>query len=430
MKFLASTGNRQGGAVAIIVALSLLVLVGMIGLVLDLGHLYIVKTELQNAADACALSAAREITGDANSLTRAENAGILVGGSNNVDFQGTPVAIEAGDITFGETLGGSYFPSASVASIANIKYVKCTLQLGGIRPWFMVAMGAGQQVVSAMAVATLAPSQTTCAIPVGLCAKTLTPPNYGFTKGEWLDKGIYDPGTGGTGSYNWVDFNPGEPTEGCGPSQGANELKCLLAEKPQCNIPTVGAQVGQQGYDQSLAAAYNTRFGLYKGSYNVNNNPPDYSGFAYQQAPNLVTWPNVSPQNAYLGVPSSGSTPNYAGANGTHDQHLPYQFNPNDKNGGGYLGGGYSGISVAQHASGTNRRVTISPVVDCNDLAASNPQSVPVKAYACVFLLRPVNAASEVSVEFLAMANEEGNPCATSGLAGGTIGPLVPVLVQ
>lgn len=425
MKFLASTGKRQSGAVAVLVALSLFVLVGMIGLVLDLGHLYIIKTELQNASDACALAAARELNGDANSLTRAENAGITVGGRNRVDFQSGLVNIQPSDITFSETLDGSYVTSASVSNIANVKYVKCTLPLGGIQPWFMAALGAGTQTVGSMAVATLSPSQTTCAIPVGLCAKG-SPPSYGFVGGEWLDKGIYDPGTGGTGSYNWVDFNPGAPTEGCGASQGANELKCLLAEKPQCNLPTTGARVGQQGFDQSLVAAYNTRFGVYKGSYNINNNPPDYSGFAYQQAPNSpVTWPNTSPQNAYLGVPSSGSSPNYAGTNGAHDQHLPYQLDLKN------LGGGYNQISAAQHASsGTNRRVTISPVVDCAQLAASNPQSVPVLAYACVFLLRPVKTASEISVEFLAMANDEHNPCATSGLAGGTIGPLVPVLVQ
>lgn len=414
--------KRQGGAVAIIVGFSIFVLVGMLGLVLDLGRMFIIKTELQNGVDACALAAARELTGDANSLERAEGAGILVGGRNKVDFQKEN---EAGFVVeFSEHLATGYTGKDS-ADPSEVKYVKCTLPRGGIVPWFMGVMGAGQQVVSAMAVASLEPAQTTCAIPVGLCAKGPAP-SYGFVAGEWLDKGIYDPGTGGTGSYNWVDFNPGSPTEGCGASQGANELKCLLAEKPQCNLPTVGTQVGQQGYDQSLVAAYNTRFGLYKGSYNININPPDYSGFAYQQAPNSpVTWPNASPQNAYMGVPSSGSSPNYGGINGARDQHLPYQFDPSD------LGGGYSGISAAQHvASGTNRRIAISPVVDCAQLAASSPQSVAVLAYACVLLLRPVQSAAEISVEFLAMANEEHNPCATSGLAGGTAGPLVPTLIQ
>lgn len=416
-----STEKHQGGAVAIMVAFSIFVLVGMLGLVLDLGRMFIIKTELQNGVDACALAAARELNGDATSLTRAEAAGILVGGQNRVDFQ---QELETGfTVEFSDHLASGYL-SKDAANPAEVHFVKCTLPRSGIIPWFMGVLGAGQQVVSAMAVASLEPAQTTCAIPVGLCAKG-SAPSYGFVKGEWLDKGIYDPGTGGTGSYNWVDFNPGSPTSGCGSSQGANELKCLLAEKPQCNLPATGTQVGQQGYDQSLVAAYNTRFGLYKGSYNPTNNPPDYSGYAYQQAPQSpVTWPNPTPQNAYLGTADSGTSPNYAGTGGAHDQHLTYQFAPST------VGGGYSPITSAQHAAGTSRRVTISPVVDCAQLAVSNPQAVPVLAYACVFLLRPVSSAGEVALEFLAMANEEHNPCATSGLAGGTAGPLVPVLVQ
>ena len=49
--------SRQRGAVAIIVGLMAAVLVGFIGLAIDGGHLYLTKTELQNAADACALAA-------------------------------------------------------------------------------------------------------------------------------------------------------------------------------------------------------------------------------------------------------------------------------------------------------------------------------------------------------------------------------------
>ena len=47
----------QRGAVAIIVGLTIAVLVGFAGLALDGGRLYVNKTELQNAADACALAA-------------------------------------------------------------------------------------------------------------------------------------------------------------------------------------------------------------------------------------------------------------------------------------------------------------------------------------------------------------------------------------
>ena len=49
-------GKDQRGSVAIIVALSLLMLLGFGALAVDLGYVMLVKNELQNAADAGALA--------------------------------------------------------------------------------------------------------------------------------------------------------------------------------------------------------------------------------------------------------------------------------------------------------------------------------------------------------------------------------------
>lgn len=65
MKTSENIRNRQGGAVAIIVGVSLVLLVGFLALVIDLGHLYLAKTGLQNAADAAALSGAKQLNGTA-----------------------------------------------------------------------------------------------------------------------------------------------------------------------------------------------------------------------------------------------------------------------------------------------------------------------------------------------------------------------------
>ena len=51
--------NNEQGAIFIIVAVSMLVLVGFAALAVDTGHLHVVRNELQNAADAGALAAAR-----------------------------------------------------------------------------------------------------------------------------------------------------------------------------------------------------------------------------------------------------------------------------------------------------------------------------------------------------------------------------------
>lgn len=63
-------GNRQGIA-AIYVALILLVLVAFVGLAIDIGYMYVTKSQLQNAADAAALAGSTKLTGETDSSTSA-----------------------------------------------------------------------------------------------------------------------------------------------------------------------------------------------------------------------------------------------------------------------------------------------------------------------------------------------------------------------
>src|SRR5437899_5224983 len=97
--------GKESGAVAIVVALSMAVLIGFFGVAFDLGKLYIAKSELQNSADACALAAARELTGaNTNQLVLAEAAGITTGMHHDVLFQSESVSLAADDsVTFSQT---------------------------------------------------------------------------------------------------------------------------------------------------------------------------------------------------------------------------------------------------------------------------------------------------------------------------------------
>lgn len=56
--------HRERGAVLVLVALLMLVFVGIAALVIDLGHLYVVRNELQNAADSGALAGALALYSD------------------------------------------------------------------------------------------------------------------------------------------------------------------------------------------------------------------------------------------------------------------------------------------------------------------------------------------------------------------------------
>ena len=88
--------QHQRGAVAVIVAFCLTLLVGMLGLVLDLGHLYIAKTELQNAMDAAALAGAKELTGTLAGVVKAKSAACELAGDNKYDLNSIKVADSSG----------------------------------------------------------------------------------------------------------------------------------------------------------------------------------------------------------------------------------------------------------------------------------------------------------------------------------------------
>jgi hypothetical protein len=63
--------ERQRGAILVMTVLFLVILLGFAALALDLGRLYVLRTEMQNAADASALAAAAELDGDANARSDA-----------------------------------------------------------------------------------------------------------------------------------------------------------------------------------------------------------------------------------------------------------------------------------------------------------------------------------------------------------------------
>jgi hypothetical protein len=418
--------SRQKGAVLVLVGISLAVLVGFLGVVVDLGRLFVTKTELQSAMDACALAASAELKPgvsptDAQAVTRAVSAGITAGTRNRADFQASAVAITAEDIYFSDRLSDNsgtfpfgYVQSGS-ADPATARYALCARSLNGIGTWFMQVLesflgGAPTpNVVGAWATATLQPAQTSCALPIGVCmlpTGTPTDPFAGMTVGQWLTSKLEH---AATGSFSWIDFSPN--------AGGANELADIIKGSGQCNLPVVGTMVGQQGNVESLDKAWNTRFGLYKGADTVSTATPDYTGYAYTP----LNWP--SRFNAFGGA--SATEPNFQAARASNST---YQ---------GIPGQGYQSTTSPELASaGADRRLATVPIVDCSTWAGSNPQTVPVLGYACILMLHPMTHFSdplyseELWLEFRGAGSDPTSPCNTSGMAGGTTGPLVPVLVH
>lgn len=410
--------HRQRGAVAIIVGLSLAVLIGFAGLALDGGRLYVNKTELQNAADACALAASFELTGAPNIPTGnfpiADNAGRLVATRNRVGFQAN--AVDTGDVTveFGTSLSAGAWVGAGAAT-PDSKYVRCTIAETGITPWFMQVLGFGDQTVRALATASMVPSQNNCiALPIGVCAAGPAggSPPFGLQRGQWYSGGLSNDDSL-TGSFNWIDFSP--------PSGGAEELSAALLGSGACTVST-GSQVGQTGAIQSLRRAWNTRFGIYHPSFSpfADDAPvPDRSGYAYR----ALNWPSrANALSDFLSVRRPANEPY-----GTP---------------GAAAGNAVTGLAVqnnntvlqppALSTRGADRRLMVAPIVDCTGWTTS--QTVPVLDWACMFMLHPIDNTPTLTIymEYVGLSQDPGSPCpAVGGIGNSTsTGPLVPGLVQ
>ena len=75
------SAKSERGFVLIVTAISMTLLLGLAGLGIDVGRMYIIRAELQSFTDAAALSAALELNGTAAGLVRArDGAGRLANG--------------------------------------------------------------------------------------------------------------------------------------------------------------------------------------------------------------------------------------------------------------------------------------------------------------------------------------------------------------
>ncbi len=117
----------EGGAIIVFVALALVILVGMIGLAVDLGHAYINKSQLQNIADACALAGASALDSSSAGIQEAENRATDASGNlaNKYEFNTQPVAVPVESVTYSAALAGPYLDRASAQGVAaTIRFVR------------------------------------------------------------------------------------------------------------------------------------------------------------------------------------------------------------------------------------------------------------------------------------------------------------------
>lgn len=146
------------GAVAVIVAFSMIVILGFGALVLDIGYLHVVGAQLQASLDAAALAAA---TGMGQDETTARARATALAALNTAG--GETVELAGADIDFGTW--DSATSTFTETTFANADVVRVSYEIDDLSPWLSRVLGQETLMVARSAVAGAGEANTAvCAI--------------------------------------------------------------------------------------------------------------------------------------------------------------------------------------------------------------------------------------------------------------------------
>lgn len=254
--------QHQRGAVAIIVALCLTLLVGMLGLVLDLGHLYVAKTELQNAADAAALSGAKELNGRLAGINSAVTRAIEAAGRNKYDLNATAVTINAANLEFSNSPDGPWVGVGDAqASPANKTFLKVDTGSRSLSTWFIQVLPGATTTTQTFGMA-VAGKYAVDITPIGICRlpDPGTVHELGYERG--VSYNVSDANPIGPGTKYWID--PESNTPGVCPVTNTNDTLPYVCTGKISYTPVVGQTVNTNtGTSTPQLRALDSRFGDY-----------------------------------------------------------------------------------------------------------------------------------------------------------------------
>ncbi len=170
-----SMDNRRGAS-AIIIALSLVVLLGAGALVIDMGHVTAVQAELQAAADSAAHAGARQLDGTVDGTGLALTLGQSFSQANEAGKQ--LVTLDGTDgslLQLGVWDDGAFTPNNDAT---QINAVRALARRADLVPWLSsAAFGVDALAASAEAIAVHEPDgagEVECFLPLGVADCTLT----------------------------------------------------------------------------------------------------------------------------------------------------------------------------------------------------------------------------------------------------------------
>ncbi len=309
---------RQRGAIAIMFAMTLVVLLAAAGLVVDLGHLYVLKSELQNGADSGALAGAREIDMTAAGVTRAAAKALAFAQQNSFNFSSALVLTNA-NISFAADPDGPWVSvGEALASPAGKSFIRVDTATKSVSTYLMGVAGIPTIATAGMAVAGRFVVDVT---PLGVCA---LPPytrtsirltaslqqelvEYGFRRGTTYD--MLQLGNI-TGSADPMLINPVDrPPAACSPANSSANFTapflCQGNSAVASNDTEVYANTGVSA--GPVEKALNSRFNDYSGGSACipASAPPDTNVREYVTGGVALNWMN--PAQSQQSQPINGS---------------------------------------------------------------------------------------------------------------------------
>jgi len=262
--------RSEKGAILFIVAAGMVVFIGLAGLAIDLGMLYNVKTDLQNATDAAALAGAWKLDGTDAGINAAVTTAQAA--ANKFKFNNNPISLAAADITFSAVRDSGYQTGAAVigaGTASTIRFVRAnkasTMELALIK----IIPGVGTtQNVSAAAVAGQSPALNTicdAVIPLAPIPQSgggtmdLYTPGYYYTFRMAPQNDVPNVGSG---NYLILDLCEALEDQGIPCNHGGATVRdllsgaldgCITLNTPVCTKPGVAAGPVRQGLNDRFS---------------------------------------------------------------------------------------------------------------------------------------------------------------------------------
>lgn len=446
--------RRQKGVIAVLFGLAVIALFLMGGLVLDLGHLYVAKAELQNAADSAALAGAKDLNESAQGITDAVTHAKQMAQKNNFNFS-TSVELSDANITFGSSPDGPWFSAAQASAAPQGKtFIKIDTGTKTMNTYLMrVAAVTGQSGMDTIGTSgvSVAGRFVVDVTPLGVCAISSAPSSrrllpdgryelveLGFRRGMTYNIPELGP-LGATGVP--ILLNPVDSgSNPCVPSHSSASFTapfvCQGNSAITNNVTSVYANTGYSA--GQIEKAFNSRLDMYPGgtACDPSTAPPDTNVKSYAIAPvttgSPAVWmaPDPTRQSATFPWPAAPVPSNYGvlwsyspavQANGTGPNYsagapfLPadwptlypgltatsYPTSAGSQFPAGTpaapynqpVGSVFSQQPVAAHPGVRGRRVMNVVIVDCGGLGGGGLScaSLPVKGIGKFFLQAPVD---------------------------------------